>query len=521
MNRIKIYSFLILCFAIIGISKAQNVGVGTTTPQNKFHVNGQIRVDTLISGTLTADSVVLVGTNGVFKKVQFNAMPDQALGSIDIFPFAAIPSDYIECNGQAVSRTTYSGLFAKIGTTYGAGNGSTTFNVPDLRGEFVRGWDNGRGVDNSRTLGSWQKGTVIAADKAADFSNDRIICLSVVGSSSDASSLGFIGADAIGGATYIGSQVLQTDLNGPVIQEPTSSLMSNAVAGVTRPRNVAMVYAIKAKESVMIPTSTYSAIETAATAYEPWYSTTTNTGATSNTENIYQMGSLGVGTTTPNASAILDLSSTSKGIAIPRMTSAQRKAIASPTIGLQVYDTDLKGIYVFDGTWDCLNVPAGTVQYAARNTPPRGYLEANGQAVSRTTYAELFAAIGTAYGTGNGSTTFNVPDLRGEFIRGWDNGRGADAGRTIGSFQPGSAQWIQNADASPVLFYGNAAGLPSYGCDSYTSSCGYPSTIPGIVVNAASYNSITITTASTPSSSGDYLGITRPRNIALMPLIKF
>lgn len=79
--------------------------------------------------------------------------------------------------------------------------------------------------------------------------------------------------------------------------------------------------------------------------------------------------------------------------------------------------------------------PAGEVAAFARNTAPDGWLVCNGQAVSRTTYARLFAAIGTTFGAGNGSSTFNVPDLRGEFIRGWDMGRGVDVSRSFGSRQ--------------------------------------------------------------------------------------
>jgi microcystin-dependent protein len=71
------------------------------------------------------------------------------------------------------------------------------------------------------------------------------------------------------------------------------------------------------------------------------------------------------------------------------------------------------------------NQPAQVVAFA-RNTPPTGWLPCNGGAVSRTTYASLFASIGTTFGVGDGSTTFNLPDLRGEFVRGWDNGRGVD-----------------------------------------------------------------------------------------------
>lgn len=80
-------------------------------------------------------------------------------------------------------------------------------------------------------------------------------------------------------------------------------------------------------------------------------------------------------------------------------------------------------------------VPVGAVMTVARQTTPPGWLECNGSAVSRTEYSELFLAIGTIYGTGNGSTTFNLPDLRGEFVRGYDNGRGVDSGRELGSNQ--------------------------------------------------------------------------------------
>jgi hypothetical protein len=88
--------------------------------------------------------------------------------------------------------------------------------------------------------------------------------------------------------------------------------------------------------------------------------------------------------------------------------------------------------------------PAGVVFYFAGTSPPAFSLNCNGAAVSRITYAALFSVIGTmygngdesnAYGNGYGSTKFNLPDLRGEFIRGWDDGRGVDAGRILGTIQ--------------------------------------------------------------------------------------
>jgi hypothetical protein len=81
-------------------------------------------------------------------------------GTILTFAGSATPAGYIVCDGSAVSRSYYPNLFTAIGTTYGAGNGSTTFNVPDLRGEFIRGLDLSRGVDAGRALGTYQSGTV-------------------------------------------------------------------------------------------------------------------------------------------------------------------------------------------------------------------------------------------------------------------------------------------------------------------------------------------------------------------------
>ena len=86
-------------------------------------------------------------------------------------------------------------------------------------------------------------------------------------------------------------------------------------------------------------------------------------------------------------------------------------------------------------------VPVGTVIWYAKPTPPTGYLKANGATISRVTYSELFNVIGTNYGAGNGTTTFALPDLRGEFIRGWDDGRGVDSGR---SFASGQGHQLQN-----------------------------------------------------------------------------
>lgn len=143
---------------------------------------------------------------------------------------------------------------------------------------------------------------------------------------------------------------------------------------------------------------------------------------------------VGIGTTNPDASSALDVTATNKGVLIPRVLVAQRITISSPAEGLLVYQTDdIEGFYYYDGLqWirlldkDKDAVPVGAIFSFPVATAPSGYLECDGSAVSRTTYADLFALISSTYGAGDGSTTFNLPDYRGQFLRGFDNGAGED-----------------------------------------------------------------------------------------------
>lgn len=100
-------------------------------------------------------------------------------------------------------------------------------------------------------------------------------------------------------------------------------------------------------------------------------------------------------------------------------------------------------------------IPSGVVLPYAGSTAPTGYLLCYGQAVSRTTYANLFAAIGTTYGSGDGSTTFNLPDLRGRFPLGKDNMGGSAAGRVTAANAStlGGASGEENKDISHTHTY--------------------------------------------------------------------
>jgi microcystin-dependent protein len=78
-------------------------------------------------------------------------------GMFGEFAMPTAPSGWLACDGSAVSRTTYAALFAAIGTTWGAGDNVSTFNVPDARGVVLRGLDNGRGIDVGRAFGTLQQ----------------------------------------------------------------------------------------------------------------------------------------------------------------------------------------------------------------------------------------------------------------------------------------------------------------------------------------------------------------------------
>lgn len=84
-------------------------------------------------------------------------LQDERRGDVVFRATQTVPAGAYECDGRALSRTgDDAALFAVIGTSYGAGDGATTFNIPDMRGQFPRGWDHGAGVDPGRVWGSSQ-----------------------------------------------------------------------------------------------------------------------------------------------------------------------------------------------------------------------------------------------------------------------------------------------------------------------------------------------------------------------------
>lgn len=132
-------------------------------------------------------------------------------------------------------------------------------------------------------------------------------------------------------------------------------------------------------------------------------------------------------------------------------------------------------------TWQPVGVqpvPAGAVMYFALQTCPAGWLEANGAPLDQSTYPKLYVAVGA-----------NLPDLRGEFLRGWDHGRGVDSGRVLGSYQ---------ADETKAHTHGLGVAGAAAGVVPVTTSSG--------------------TNSATAANGGSE---TRPRNMALLVCIKY
>lgn len=170
-----------------------------------------------------------------------------------------------------------------------------------------------------------------------------------------------------------------------------------------------------------------------------------------------------------------------------------------------------------------LELFSGMLAYFPTNIPPAGWMVADGSAVSRTVYATLFNRIGTRWGQGNGATTFNLPDLRGEFIRGWDNNRGIDTGRSFGTVQ--SSQNLTHSHTGTA----NTSGGHQHTTDvnPYAASesagngwvtTGGDKTFDTVPLIPSSWNGDHTHSLTINASGGSE---SRPRNIAMLGCIKY
>lgn len=215
-----------------------------------------------------------------------------------------------------------------------------------------------------------------------------------------------------------------------------------------------------------------------------------------------------------------------KGLGFVAPTIVDRNNVYQPVAGEIVYDQNVGDFYgrKHDSTWVSLGstsvgaVPSGTILPFAGTVAPTGYVLCDGSAISRTTYADLFTVVGTSFGEGDGSSTFNLPDLRGQFLRGADNGAGVDpdaSTRTACNSGGATGDAVGSCQGNELLSHNHMEAMRFNPDRSYVFGMGTgPST--GMVYSGASISAAT-SHGLTSSTGGNE---TRPKNVSVNYIIK-
>lgn len=129
---------------------ATNANVSTNAANLAADIANLVTANALIvankasaDGSFTAASAALATTNANLATASLSIVP---VGGTILWPSASIPTGWLLCNGQAISRATFAALFTLLGTGWGTGDGSTTFNIPDMRGRVPIGSGTGTGL---------------------------------------------------------------------------------------------------------------------------------------------------------------------------------------------------------------------------------------------------------------------------------------------------------------------------------------------------------------------------------------
>ena len=194
----------------------------------------------------------------------------------------------------------------------------------------------------------------------------------------------------------------------------------------------------------------------------------------------------------------------------------------APFIGQMIFETDTFVMNFWNGTaWQgAVSAPAGAIEAYAGSTAPTGWLLSFGQAVSRTTYANLFAVISTTYGSGDGSTTFNLPDMRGRAVAGKDDMGGTAASRLTSTVLTASNTLGATGGTQTHTLTAAQSGVPAH---THTFAIGNVSNFTGIVGSTGHGGTVRdtgTTDNNTAANASQAHPITQP-TIVLNYIIKF
>lgn len=220
---------------------------GTQTLTNK----------TLSAPTITGDATAVTQTAGDSStKLATTAYADTAAGggiptgAVFHFAMTSAPSGYLVCDGSAVSRTTYADLYTAIGDTFGSGDGSTTFNLPDLVGQFIRGYNStASGKDASRVFGSEQEDSITNHNHEMSCTSAQTPTFADLGASEfhgGHSVTNRMGYGDTGSGKFLGSSDVSTRGNLGVDKVSAFTSGANTTSETeTRPTNVALLACIR------------------------------------------------------------------------------------------------------------------------------------------------------------------------------------------------------------------------------------------------------------------------------------